>query len=295
MSPARGARAAPPFAAGTFRLAMGLIPVAGHDWLEPDDGLAETLATKRHLLETRHGEVFAAFPQAAVAAAELLALVAAHLTQDHAALFRRDHSHIVNGATGENWDLENAALHPLDLAGRLVAEDLCLLQQEGERYILTGASLCSPARWRLAEKLGRPLVAIHAPVPGYREELGGAVDRLFAALKPDRIVGRFNWGIADDPAPFQPIAGPPVALTAAEAGAKLWLRVERQTLRSLPHTKAVVFTIGTRITRIDDAIRSAEDAQALATAIATMPAETQVYKRIAPFAEPLLGWLSAHC
>jgi hypothetical protein len=295
MSADRAAHAALPFAGGAFRLAMGLAPVAARDWLEADDALAETLAAKRHLLETRHDEVFAVLPQATPAAAELLALVAAHLTQDHAALFRRDRDRMVNGATGESWDLESAALHPLDLAGRLVGEDLCLLQQEGERYILTGASLCSPARWRLAEKLGRPLVAIHAPVPGYHEELGAAVDRLFAALKPGRIVGRFNWGIADDPTPFQPIAAPPTVLTAAEAGTKLWLRTERQTLRRMPHSGAVVFTIGTRITRLDDAIRSAEQARALTIAIATMPEGTQVYKRIAPFAEPLLGWLAARC
>jgi Haem-dependent oxidative N-demethylase, alpha subunit-like len=293
MSPDRGAPDALPFGDGVYRMAMGLIPIAACDWLEPGDVLADTLAAKRHLLETRHAEVFASLAEADAAADELLALVVVHLTEDHGALFRRDRDRLVNGATGESWDLANRALHPLDLAGRLVAEDLCLMQQHGARYILTGASLCSPARWRLAEKLGRPLVAIHAPVPGYHDALASAVDRLFAALRPGRIVGRFNWGIADDPTPFQPVAGPPAVLTAAEAGAKLWLRVERQTLRRMPRSGAVVFTIGTRITRLDAAIHSAEDAKALAATIATMPEETRAYKRIAPFEAPLLGWLAA--
>lgn len=282
-----------PFADGAFRLAMGLMPMAECDWFELDGDLAAILARKRLLLTQRHGEVFAAHPEAEAPAAELLALMAAHLPQHHPALFRREGVRLFNRASGETWDLAAPALHPLDLAGRLVAEDLCILQAQDDAYILVGASLCSPARWRLAEKMGKPLTAIHAPVPGYAESLGAPVERFFAALKPGRLVGRFNWGLADDPEPFQPVARSPAAgITPGNAGERLWLRVERQVLRRLERSGAVVFSIRTHITRLDRAIASSGEAEALAAAIRSMPQAMQAYKQIAPVAAALLGWLA---
>lgn len=114
----------------------------------------------------------------------------------------------------------------------------------------------------------------------------------FAALKPDRIVGRVNWGIADDPTRFQPVARDADAgIAAAEAGTALWLRVERQTLRRLPQSGAVLFTIRTEITRLDQAFRSPADAAALAGAVRDMSAAMLQYKHLAGVAPALLAWL----
>jgi len=281
-----------PFEGGRFRLALGLMPLPWSQWLEIDRRLADDLAAKRALLDTRPREVFAALPEAAEAAAELLARLAAHLPQHHAELYRRAGDMLTNLATGERWDVARPGLHPLDLAGRLVQEDLCLMQGAGDAYRLVAASLCSPARWRLSDKLGHPLAEIHAPVAGYAAKLAAPVDRFFATLKAGRLVWRLNWGIVDDPAPFQPVAPPPKPVAAADAGERLWLRVERQTLQRLPATGAVVFTIRTYITRLDAAIgnRAAAD---LAGALRDMPEDSRRYKHIAPFAAPLLQWLDA--
>lgn len=292
MSSARVAPVYLPFAGAEFGLRMGLMPLPEEDWLELDENLNEALARKRALLETRHDEAFQALPEAAAASRELIDLLAAHLCRYHAALFRSEGSRLLNRATGEEWDLEAPALHPLDVAGYLVAEDFCLLQAAGDRYVLTGATLCSPARWRLAEKLGAPLTAIHDSVPGYATTLARPVDHFFAALKPNRLVCRFNWGIVDDPRPFQPVAPPPRRdITADNAGECLWLRVERQTLRRLPATSAVVFAIGTHITCLDRAVVRPQQALDLAAAIRAMPPEMQRYKQIAPHATTLLAWL----
>ncbi|HKW55615.1 MAG TPA: DUF3445 domain-containing protein [Stellaceae bacterium] len=282
-----------PFEGGRFRLALGLMPLAWAEWLEIDRRLAADLAAKRALLETRHGEVFAALPEAADGSAELLALLARHLPQHHPTLFSRAGDRLENHATGESWDVARPSLHPLDLAGRLVQEDLCLLRGEGESHRLMAASLCSPARWRLADKLDRPLSAIHAPVAGYAAKLAAPVDRFFATLKAGKLVWRLNWGIVDDPAPFQPVAPPPAVITATTAGERLWLRVERQTLQRLPASGAVVFTIRTHITRLDAAIGNRAGAAELAAALRDMPEESRRYKHIAPIAAPLLDWLDA--
>ena len=282
-----------PFDGGRFRLSMGLKALAEPEWLEIGGDIAAVLARKRRLLATRPGEVFAALPAAAAPAAELLALLAAHLPQHHPAIYRREGERLVNRATAEDWDLERPGLHPLDLAGRLVPEDFCLLLTEDGESRLVGGSVCSPARWRLAEKLGRLLDVIHAPVPGYAETLDRPVARLLAQLKPGKMVWRLNWGLSDDPEPFQPAAAAARPLAAAMAGERLWFRVERQTLRRLAVSGAVVFTIRTYIARLDAAIATAAAATELAGAVRTMSPAMQDYKGIAPVAAPLLAWLDA--
>jgi heme-dependent oxidative N-demethylase alpha subunit-like protein len=281
-----------PFDCGRFRLTMGLLPLPAEAWIEIDGHFAADLAAKRTLLESRPGEVFAALPEAEAPASELLALLGRHLPQHHAASFRRDGDRLANLVTAEAWDLAHPLLHPLDLAGRLVQEDLCLLLPQGEAYGLAGASLCSPNRWLLGEKIGQPLAVIHDPVPGYRATLQRPVDRFFARLTVEKPVWRLNWGITDDPEPFQPVPrAQALAPTPDTAGQRLWLRVERQTLRRLAETSAVVFTIRTHITRLDAAIATAATAAELAAALREMPPATQAYKHIAPTRPALLAWL----
>lgn len=281
-----------PFDGGRFRLMMGLMPLPVDAWIELGRTLANDLAAKRKLLQTRHDEVFAALPEGDGAAFELLDLLAQHLPRHHADTFTRDGDHLVNAATGESWDVAHPPLHPLDLAGRLVPEDLCILQPDGTTFRLVAASVCSPARWRLSEKIGRPLGAVHDPVPGYAEKLQRPVDRFFASIKPEKPVWRLNWGIVDDPAPFQPVARQrAMTITAENASERLWLRVERQTMRRLPASDAVVFTIRTYVTPLGAAIRSSVAAAELAAIIRDMPEAMRRYKQIAPLALPLLAWL----
>lgn len=273
---------------------MGLMPLAWADWIEIDDHLVADLAAKQLLLTERHAEAFVALPSAEAPAAELLALLAQHLPRHHPAIFRRAGAQLLNTLTGTAWQVEPPSCHPLDLAGRLVQEDFCLLMPEGGTYRLIGASLCSPSRWSLADKIGAKLALIHAPVPGYAESLAAPVDRFFAQLKPGRLVWRLNWTIADHPASFQPVRlAPPLPITAETAGDRLFLRVERQTLHRLPATGAVVFTIRSHIASLAAAIRNDQSAADLAAALRAMPPETQRYKHIAPHAEALLAWLAA--
>jgi dimethylamine monooxygenase subunit A len=282
-----------PFAGGHHRLTMGLMSLVEEDWLEIDSHLASDLAAKRHLLESRFDDVFAALPEATAPAEELLGMLADHLCHHHAAIFRCADNRLHVAATGDTWELPPPNLHPLDLAGRMVQEDFCLLSAIDRTYRLIGATLCSPARWRLADKIGKPLAAIHAPVPGYEARLEQPVDRFFALLKSHKPVWRLNWGIFDDPAPFQPSASPAsTGVMAANAGERLWLRVERQTLRRLPRTGAVVFSIRTHIRRVDHAVRAGGAAADLASAIRDMDEATRRYKRIDAIADALLAWLA---
>lgn len=286
-----------PFRAGPFRLTMGLVPLDLRDWIAPDERMALELRDKERLLCERHHEVFAALPAAAEGAAEVLALLVDHLPRRFPTLYNRVDERLDNLVTGERWNLAECALHPLDLAGRLVQEDLCLMQRpEGaETYHLVGASVCFPTRWRLAEKMGQAVEAIHAPVPGYDEQLAPTMDRFFSRLKAERPVWRINWSLMDDPALFQPTGHGRhernAHITAQNAGATLWLRMERQTLRRLPRSGDILFTIRVHLRPLHTLATRPEDAAALATTLRALPPAMQQYKSLAPFLDAVLAWL----
>jgi hypothetical protein len=276
---------------------MGLVPLDLRDWIAPDERMALELRDKERLLHERHHEVFAALPAAAEGSAEVLALLVDHLPHRFPTLYRRVHEQLENLVTGQCWNLVENTLHPLDLAGRLVQEDLCLMQrQEGtEIYHLVGASVCFPTRWRLAEKMGQTVEAIHAPVPGYDEQLAATMDRFFSRLKVERPVWRSNWSLMDDPALFQPTGHGRQAynahITAQNAGETLWLRMERQTLRRLPRTGDILFTIRVLLHPLHVLATRPADAAALAVTLRALPPAMQRYKSLAPFLDAVLAWL----
>lgn len=281
---------------GPFRLAMGLQALKLDAWIDADADLAADLREKRRLLAERPGEVLAALPESAEAQREALDLLAEHLPRRFPDLYRFAAGGLHVVPLGETVPLD-AALAPIDAAGRLVQEDLCLMQADAAGdYCLTAASLCFPSRWRLAEKVGKPLAAIHAPVPGYDAALAKPVDRFFALLKADKPVERSNWSVYDDPALFQPCGHGRKALdptlTAENAGVRLWLRAERQTLRRLPRTGAVLFTIRIHRWTLDAAVADRRDAAALLDLVRTLPPELALYKSMPAIRAPLEAFLA---
>jgi dimethylamine monooxygenase subunit A len=275
---------------------MGLQPLPLEAWIEIDDAFAAQLSTKRTLADTRHGEVFQALPEAKPASEETLRLLLQHLRQHHPDHFEFAGGELRNLLTGERWDIEHSRLHPLDQAGRLVQEDFCILQPDGENYRLTAGAVCFPSNWRLADKIGHTLADVHGPVPGYADRLEKPVDRFFKNLSADAIVWRANWAIHDSPTLFKATRDPePATVTSANAGETLWFRVERQTLRRLPQSGAVLFTIRTHLTQLSQAIcsgKSARDtARNLATIIRSMPDAVLRYRHMNGFQSALLDWL----
>jgi Haem-dependent oxidative N-demethylase, alpha subunit-like len=281
-----------PFLDGSWRLAMGLKALDLKDWIEIDDSFAGQLAERRALLDERGDEVCLALPESLIGQAEVLALLLDHLPARFPEVYRRSAAAIENLVTGERFGLDLPAWRaaPLELAGRLVQEDFCLLRRSEPGYRLIAGVLCFPSHWRLADKLGRPLDLIHGPVPGFGEQLAPTVDRFFVNLKAERPVWRANWSLVDTPELFLPPEHreQPKRVVAKRAGEQLWLRVERQTLRRLPLTHDVLFTIRTYVEPLARAIDTPASARALA---ARLPDAMAAYKGIAPIRAPLLAWL----
>jgi hypothetical protein len=276
-------------------MAMGLIATDPAELIELDERYPEEMEERRRLLAVRHADVFATLPGSEAARQEVLDILAELLPRRFPAWFAREGRMLRNRLTGEDWDLGALPHDPLEVAGRLVQEDLCLLRLTPEGPVLDAAVLCFPSRWSLAEKLGQPLAMIHTRVPFYAERLAKPVDRLMPNLRDGKLVVRLNWGMTDDPAlyaesrKFRREHNPDV--TPDNAGERLWLRVERQTLRLLPRSGGVLFGIRTHLYTVGRLAADPRVAADLAAAVRALPPEMALYKSIPPFREALLAYL----
>ena len=217
----------------------GIQPLANPlDWVLNDEAFADQMALRDRSISEQTDKVLALHESARPAARELLDHVLATIT-NLPGYQLSDTS--VTRPDGVDVEIDREA--PLATAGRLVQEDLCLMQPKNGEHLLSGAVLCFPAGWTLAEKFMRPLVAIHRPVKPYDQDIARRVQRLFDGIKVDRPLWRYNGLFYDNPALFAPF-------TEAEPRPKLskkapYFRVERQCLLRLPRTDAVVFSIHT--------------------------------------------------
>lgn len=215
------------------------------NWLHRDEVFAEQMALRDRILRDRYNHVVAVQPGTRDLCHELLDYVLDWLDQN-------DDSYSVNSdrvLRPDGVTVEMDRSDPLGTLGRLVQEDFCLLTRQGAEHVLTAAVVCFPAGWRLAEKIGRPLGAIHAPVPSYVPVVAKRVQRLFDAVAVGQPLWRFN---------ALPYAGSdlfqPDKKSARDGEAPAFFRSERQSILRLPGAAqdACIFSIHTFVCRAEN-------------------------------------------
>ncbi|MEM6826618.1 MAG: DUF3445 domain-containing protein [Pseudomonadota bacterium] len=176
-------------------------------------------------------------------------------------------------------------------------EDMCLLQRfaDEDYYQLIGAAVAWPTDWHPKDKLGLPLRALHAPIAGYEEQLASGVDRFMDTLRAGPIYGRCNWFIAPTGDRRWLAEGKPedqfAHVTRDTAGETLFVRSERQTLRRLPQTGAILFTIGVYVVPL--ASLSAENARSLAGAVQSLLAGEGDRRGAGAYADALIRYATS--
>ncbi len=244
---------------------IALKPLDPGEWIAADERLAADLAEKERLAATRWDEVFAAEAGTEAAQAEVLALLVEHLPVRFPALYRREDGAML--VAGRRVALD--AIPALWTAARLVQEDLVLMRQGEAGWRIAAASLSFPSSWRLREKFGQPIHAVHAPVPGFGQGTRNAelIARMFDNLRPGIAVLRWNWSIYGDAELFHPLDSPPRRFGAGERAENVFLRVERQTLRKLPQSRDIVFTIKISVDPLTELERHSDAPQIAASLI----------------------------
>ena len=212
----------------------GTMPCDADDWLRVDEAYGAQMRYRTRLLAERPAAVLYEHPDTADAnqevlteALKLLPALGFDVTGDQAIC-----------PDGRQIKIDKTA--PLLTLGHLVQEDICVLQKQSAEHVMTGAVLCFPANWRLAEKINRPLVGIHAPVPEYDANIARRVQRLFDGVQAGRPLWRFNklpYADGDLHQPYKRETKDDMPYT----------RSERQCILRLPRTNAVIFTIHTYV------------------------------------------------
>ncbi len=226
----------------TTRPLPGIRPAQADEWLMVDDAFGQQMAYRTELIQKRRDTVHAMTDSARQAAAELLGLAIKIFEQNP------DRGYRVSGDLVTRPDEETVRIDnddPLGTLGQSVQEDLCILEKQGDEHVLTGAVLCFPASWSLAEKFQRPLTRIHDPVPDYDEQIARRVQRLFDGVQVGRPLWRFNklWYLHPDlHQPRSRIGNP---REKPGKGGPSYFRSEKQVIFRLPKTEAVVFSIHT--------------------------------------------------
>jgi hypothetical protein len=169
---------------------------------------------------------------------------------------------------------------PLELCARMVQEDLIVLRpprsdgsDQSKAYHMSAAAVCFSFTG-LDEKLGQPMEFIHAPVPGFESQLRKTMELFFAKfLKLEQPLWRNNWvvtpeagGQIDNPnygteeadATRQLVgdtnnSGTVTDSTASSSSSpppptpsdidRMFLKVEYQTIRRLPKSNYLLFTV----------------------------------------------------
>lgn len=259
-----------PTAVDAARLRVGARPLPLEQWVsEYDDDWVRTLSMKRSLIQRRPHDVIGAIGDVAEACDEAAAGVMASIGL---------------------WPTSETGLDALIDAALHVADDLCILMPDEYGVPrLVAAVVCAPNRWRLWDKLGGDMSQIHQPVARYDVDLENPVHAMLARLRPERPVWRINWGVSHHAALFQPDT-PPISDDISPAD--LWFRVEWQTLRRLPITGAILFTIRTYVEKMSDFMqREYAVVHDIGDLINKIPEDVATYKNIAPFRESLFAYL----
>jgi hypothetical protein len=253
-----------PLNSAGYKMAMGLRPLEESEWLQVDHRWAEQVQKKRELLESTPDIVIATRPGADQGSAEVLSMILANLATHHPTVER-------TVSTSE---------HPIVAASRLVQEDLCLLVKS-DTWRLEAASVCFPSRWFLPSKIGHTMDEIHQPVPGYDTQLASPTNALFDRLNSEKSYWRLNWTLIDNPELHQPIS----IRTSPSGSLDDWFfRVERQTLRFIPNSSSILFTIRNYVAPASElAVEYEGFTEELLRSIETAPREMQEYK----------GWIGA--
>lgn len=287
-----------------YNVTMGLRTMHWDDWIELDNHFLKFHDLKSRRILERGAKCCKTAPEAFDGACELLEELCDYLPQRYPSLFRKTEVGMDNLATGESFNIVERPLveDPMQMAARFLQDDLAIMfeKSDGQYYLLAGAILLA-GFWRLEDKFGMPLSEIHTSgdVPQFKEKLEKGMINFFKRVQPDKAVLRNNYFIQvdDELAWSSSIGGEDedgIGWFTAEKNKAIqnhWFRSERQSLRRLPRSGGVVFTIRTYFHPITEICEEPYVPGRLASAIRSWGEDVSKYKGKERYQDVLLQYL----
>lgn len=219
-------------------------------------------------------------------------------------MFQKTSTGITNMVTNETFDITARALaeDPMEMSARLIQDDLAIMMErpDGDYYLVAGAILLA-GFWRLSDKFGMPLSEIHTSgdVPQFRSKLEKGMKNFFRRLRPEEPVLRNNYFIqVDENLAWSYSIGAEdsadVSWATAEKNRAIehhFFRSERQSLRRLPRSGGVVFTIRTYFEPVTEVVKELYVPGRLASAVRSWGDDVSRYKGKEMYQDILLEYL----
>ncbi|KAH7312526.1 hypothetical protein B0I35DRAFT_437220 [Stachybotrys elegans] len=289
-----------------YHVTMGLRSIDYDDWIELDNHFPKFHADKAARIEERGSKCCQTLPEAYPAALELLEELVHYLPNRYPTLYRQTETGIVNLWSGESFNIVERPLKedPMALCGRLVQDDLALMieKPDGQYYLMAGSILLA-GFWRLEDKIGMPLSEVHTSgnVPQFKEKLETGMKKFFSRLRCEELYSRNNYFIqVDESLPWSwsigDEDGDEVSWSTAEKNRAVehhFFRSERQSLRRLPRTGAICFTVRTYFHPVTEIVKEDYVPGRLASAVRSWGDDVSRYKGREKYQEVLLEYLDA--
>jgi hypothetical protein len=274
----------PPSDGKPFRLNMGLRSLEDALWIESGSDLDQQVVERLALAETSREIVYQELPGYRHAIDELVTRIANSLSEFHQENYSVTKDAITYLPKGFTIDLR--ASDALLKVAAIIGEDLVVLAREvGEWKIVAGAVLF-PSRWKLSEKIGKGMDAVHTPVPGFAEALAPYMTATFDKITADRPVWRKNWSLHSTADLHQP-----TSIHAPATPENYWWRTERQTLTRAACGEFLYFTIRNRAEPLSWIKESPESAALFAQTLESLLPETIEYKGLAGDHQKIIDYL----
>lgn len=242
-----------------YHQTMSIFKLDINHWLDMDKYYWHYIQEKEKMWFKYGKENIDWLPEGYEPSLELMQIVANHMLKRYPLLFtlvedKGDDGKIVkNELTGETLDMTMPLKeHPLIYVTKMAKEDFYLVMKnpkDGLHYLVAAAVPFPGGSFGIDKKIGKHLDVIHEEVPYYEEKLKKSMERWFGRLTPSNPVERASWYMTWDHKLRQnnvykePTLTEKVKKEAESMDPKDFrVRVERQTLRRLPKSQAIIFT-----------------------------------------------------
>lgn len=288
-----------------YFVTMGLRRLNLDDWIELDNEWMKFHQEKLIRLNSeRASRLCKTSSESFDAACETMELLSDYLVHRYPSLFQFEfiqrQKQIRILSTNEFYPIESN--DPLRYAGLLIQDDLVLMIEDNDgQYYLKAGNVVLPGFWRLEDKFNMSLAQIHlsGDVPKFQEKLQFSMERFFRKLTPDSSVSRYNYFIqTDEHLAWSESIGSEDQYGIGWNNAKInpsiekiYFRSERQTLRRLPRSRAILFTIRPYFIPVIDMAQEPGVPGRLASAIRSWPNDVSHYKGKQAYERVLLTYL----
>ena len=297
-----------------YHQTMSIFRLDVNHWLDMDKYYTHYIEEKKRIFLKYGKQNIDWLPESKDACFELMETVVEHMLERYPLLFTvlKDNGSYEGEKAGSGKIIKNEVTqeildmtlplkeNPLIYVSKLAKEDfyVVLKNSDGQHYMAAAAVPFPGGSFGIDEKIGQNLDTIHSEVPYYKEKLQKSMERFCDRMKPCDPVERASWYISwDHKLKINNVYQLPkfdanVELDMQSTDPKEFnVRVERQTLRRLPKSRAIIFTNHPIFYSIEEMKDEPMVPSLLKKILYEGPGDIVKYKKFESFRDHISGYL----